>query len=81
MTKEQATDAYNLVCRINELEKFVKTLNDAEKVSINIDYTKSKHIDSTYSFTLYSGDIDDIKEIIAVMTKKLDTLKKKLEGM
>lgn len=79
MTKEKATDAYNLLCRIEELEKFVETLNDAEKLSIKIDYSKSYH--TSYSFTLYPGDIDNIKEILAVMTKKLDTLKKQLEAM
>jgi len=81
MTRGQATDAYNLVCRIEELEKFVETLNEAEKISIKIDYSKSKHIDSIYSFTLYSGEIDDIKEILAVFTKKLESLNKQLEEM
>lgn len=81
MTRGQATDAYNLVCRIEELEKFVETLNDAERITINIDYSKSRHIDSTYSFTLYSGEIDNIKEILAVFTKKLESLKKQLEEM
>ena len=81
MTKEKAIDAYNLVCRIEELENFVETLNDAERLSLNIDYSKGKHISSTNSFTLYSGEIDTIKEILAVMTKKLDTLKKQLEEM
>lgn len=79
MTKEKVIDAYNLVCRIEELEKFIETLNDANKVSIKIDYSKSKNISSTYSFTLYDDEMDDIKEILAVMTKKLDTLKKQLE--
>lgn len=81
MTRSQATDAYNLVCRIEELEKFIETLNEAEKISIKIDYTKGKHIDSSNSFTLYPGDIDDIKEIFVVFTKKLESLKKKLEEM
>lgn len=81
MTKEKVIDAYNLVCRIEELEKFVETLKEAERVSINIDYSKCKNANSIYKFTLYKDDMDDIKEMLAVFTKKLESLKKQLEGM
>lgn len=81
MTKEKVIDAYNLVCRINKLEKFIETLNEAERISINIDYTESWDTASSDSFTLYPGDIDEIKEILTVFTKKLESLKKQLEEM
>ena len=86
MTNEKAINAYNLVCRINELEKFVEALKDADKVSIKIDNNRDKH-DTNFKLTLYSGialfagDIDDIKEILAVFEKKLESLKKQLEEM
>ena len=85
MTNEKAINAYNLVCRINELEKFVEALKDADKVSIKID-NSDKH-GTNLALTLYSGialfagDIDDIKEILAVFEKKLESLKKQLEEM
>lgn len=81
MTKEKVIDGYNLLCRIEELEKFVETLKEAERVSINIDYSKCKNANCIYKFTLYKDDMDDIKEMLAMFTKKLEALNRELAAL
>lgn len=74
MTKDQVIEHYNLVCRIEDLERFIKAMECAESVRI---ITEGK-IESRDDRYLASDEIIDIRNIFQ---NKLNRLNEKLEKL